>query len=145
MGTTITIGRDTLTLGPLIITGARATTPSGFWLPADGLRLPQFEERRDHAPDSAFKGGKMLLAVVLEQSNLPLIIRAAGSSVADLATKQAELEQALTQFMFPLTLDIDGAARTWEAEFAWPNLQTPDAAMRQDLTARFVVDIPINP
>lgn len=145
MTTTLSIDRTILALPPLVIYGSRAAAVSGFWLPQGGLQLPRFEPRRHYAPDSKYAAGKMLLAVVLDQADLPLIIRTVGTSVANLVTKQAELEQALTQFEFPLTLNIDGASATWSGEYSWPQWVAPDAAMRADLTARATVDIPINP
>lgn len=145
MTTTFTIDRDSLSLPPLVITGARASTPSGMWFPEGGIQWPGFTPRYTYAPDSAYVAGRQLLAAVLDQANLPAVVRVAGDSVAQLVARKAELEQAVSQFLYEVTLDIDGATQTWSADYTWPQWAPPTASSRLDLTDRAVLTFPLNP
>lgn len=145
MTTTLTIDRASLTLPSLVATGSRDTTTSGFWIPEEGVGEPEFEPRYSYAPDSVWIPGRSLLAVVLEQGTLPLRINAKADTAVALAAKRRELEAALSQFVYPVTLDIDGATQTWSADFAWPKWASQHAADRDSFIARATVIIPVNP
>lgn len=142
---TITIDRTALSLANLVITGARATTTSGFWIPAGGFEPPSFTPRRLYAPDSAYVAGRQLLAAVLDQGNLPLTIRSKATDAAALNTQRTVLEQALSQFYFPITITLDGAAKTYGADMSWPQWAPREPWMSSDFTDRASVVIPVNP
>lgn len=145
MTTTLTIHRDSLALAPLVITGSRNTTNSGMWIPDGGIAWPAFEPRYRYAPDSAYEPGRTLLAVVLEQAQLPATIRVGGDDVAELAARRLELEAAVSQFAFQLDLNVDGQAGSWQADFTWPLWVPPTPSTRLDLTERAQMTFPINP
>jgi hypothetical protein len=145
MTTTLTIHRDSLSLTPLAITGSRATTTSGMWIPDGGVTWPAFAPRYRYAPDSAYEPGRTLLAVVLEQALLPAVIRVTGDDVAELVARRLELEEAVSQFSFQLDLNIDGQSGSWQADFTWPTWAPPTPSTRLDLTERASLTFPINP
>jgi hypothetical protein len=145
MTTTLSIHRDSLSLPALAITGSRATTTSGMWIPDGGIAWPAFEPRYRYAPDSAYEPGRTLLAVVLEQALLPAVIRVTGDDATELAARRAELEAAVSQFSFQLDLDIDGQSGSWQADFTWPTWAPPTPSTRLDLTERASLTFPINP
>jgi hypothetical protein len=142
---TITIGRDSLDLEPLVITGSRDTTPSGIWVPESGIeQMPGLEPLRTYAPASAYVRRK-LLAVVLNGNDLVATFRVQGTDADPLTSRRAELEQAVAQFVFPITLSIDGIGFTGEGEASWPawSARTPDdRAANRD---RCRLAIPVNP
>jgi hypothetical protein len=76
----LTIDRSGLSEADLVI----ATDPfaGGFHLPEDGLPRPGFTIRRTYAPDSAWVGGRQLLAAVADAGSLPLVFYAHGTSAA---------------------------------------------------------------
>lgn len=145
MGTTLTIDRTGQGLPPLIITGSRDTTPSGLWLPVDGLREPSFQPRYRYAPDTDIVDGRTLLSVVRDQSTLPLTVRARGADAASLAALRQEFTHALAQFMFDITLDRDGVSTVFEAVYSVPEWDPLEPWMRVTHQARATVVIPVNP
>lgn len=142
---TVTIDRALLELPPLVLTGSRETTTSGLWIAAGGYQKPTFEPRRTYAPDSAWVPGKALLAVMLDQGVLPLVIRAQGADDDDLDARKQLLEQALGQFVFTVTVDLDGVVDAWAGDYSVPSWSLPTAADRVDHRARATVSIPVNP
>lgn len=139
----VSIDRSSLTLPPLVITDY----PSGdLHLPEDGLVWPVFETRRTYAPDSAYEAGRLLLAAVQGAAELPLTVYAHGTSGADLAATKAELEQALAQWSYDLTLTVDSVAHTYHAEvilgIPWGPIDSGMVAARM---ARTSFSIPLNP
>jgi hypothetical protein len=125
---TITIGRDSLDLAPLVITGSRDTTPSGIWVPESGIeQMPGLEPLRTYAPTSAYVRRK-LLAVVLNGNDFIATFRLQGTVEDPLTARRTQLEQAVAQFAFPLTVSIDGIGFTGEGEASWPawSARTPD-------------------
>lgn len=145
MTLTITIGRDSLAKPGLVITGARAASPSGLWVPQGGYQEPTFEPRLTYAPDSAYVGGSQLLAAVLGQGTLPLAVRAARATEAAVATLKVELEEALAQFTYPVTVELDGVTQTWEADYTWPAWAPREPWMRAQHGERATLAIPVAP
>lgn len=140
----VSIDRSGLSLGPLVI----GTVPHGVrWhLPEDGVTWPAFETRRTYAPDSPYASGRMLLAAVREASELPLTVYAHGASGADLEASKAELEAALAQWSYDLTLTVDSVAHLYRAEIVLGVPWGPvDSGMVADRMARTSFSIPINP
>jgi hypothetical protein len=117
---TITIGRDSLDLPPLVATGSRDTTSSGIWVPEGGVeQMPGAEPLRTYAPTSAYVPRK-LLAVVFNGTEFVATFRLQGTVEDPLADRRAELEAAVSQFVFPLEVSIDGIGFTGEGEASWP-------------------------
>lgn len=142
---TITIGRDTLELAPLVITGSRTTTPSGLWIPEDGYEPPKFEPRRSYAPDSDWQPGRALLSAVLDQGVLPLVVCAHRDDETDLAALCDELDAAVHQFVFPIEVEEDDISRSWSADYSHPAWVRRTPQMRLDHRARCGLPIPVNP
>lgn len=118
---TITLDRASLDLDPLIITGSRATTPSGIWVPEGGLQqLPSPEPRRTYPPESAYVSRRRALAVVLDGTDLIFVARLQGTDEDPLTARHAELEAAVSQYFYPVTVDVDGVAMSGEGECTWP-------------------------
>jgi hypothetical protein len=142
---TITIGRDALELDPLVITGSRDTTPSGIWVPESGIeQMPNIEPLRTYAPTSAYVRRK-LLAVVSNGTDFIASYRLQGTDEDPLSERRTELQQAVAQFEFPLTVDIDGitVAGTGESSSpAWSARTPHDRAYDRD---RCRLVIPVNP
>lgn len=135
----VSIDRTSLSLSPLVI----SNTPGGtVWL--EDFQLPAFAARKRYAPDSAHVPGSRLLTATLEAAELPLTINVRGASPAATATLQAEVEAALSQFSYDLTLTVDGVATVYEADFSWPRW-TVDSGMVQAHLAKASVTIQINP
>jgi len=134
----LTISRDG---ADLVITNN--PTGTDFWV--DTVVSPQFSIRATYAPASAYVAGNKLLAAVLDASVLPLVVYAQAASSSALATLQAELEAAVSQFSYTVTLTVDGVARSWQADPTWPNWGDVDSGMVAAKIARASFAIPVNP
>lgn len=126
----------------LVITNAPGL---GFWLPEDGIGQIVRALRRTYAPDSAYIPGKVLLAAVEEASAVPLAIYAQASTAVGLQALRDELEAAATQWAYDLTLNINGVARTYNAEMEIPVWAAFDAPMADVHLDRCQLVIPVNP
>lgn len=140
----ISISRSSLSLAPLVLT----TNPAAgsLYLPEDGAIWPVFETRRTYAPDSAYAPGRTLLAAVQGAAELPLTVYAHATTGAALAAAKAELERALAQWSYDLTLTVDSVATTYHAEvllgIPWGPI---DSGMVAAHLARTSFTIPLNP
>lgn len=139
----LTIARDSLVLADLVIDNNPHT--GDFHIPEDGLERPGFSMRHTFAPDSAYFPGRTLLAAVTDASNLPVVIYAHADTSAGLEAAIAELEAALTQWDYDVTLSVDGQARTWPAMPEYPQWGPVDSGMVRAHMARASVVIPLNP
>lgn len=145
MTLTISIDRGALGLAPLIITGARATTPSGLSIPGGGYKRPLFQPRYDYAPDSAFIPGKQMLAATVTDGTWPLRIRAAAASDAALAALRVAVDAAFGQWSYTATVTLDGVAETWACKYSrpvWPEARQWRREAHEDL---FEVTVPVKP
>lgn len=142
--TTLTIDRTSLSLSPLVIEQGPFT--GALYLPEDGLTWPAFTARRTYAPDSAYAAGRVLLAAVQDASELPLTVYAHADTTVALNTAKAELEAAVAQWSYDLTLTVDSVAHTYHAEIVlgvpWGPL---DSGMVAAHMARTSFSIPLNP
>lgn len=131
-------------LDPLVITN----NPHGttLHLPEDFAVWPAFETRRTYAPDSGYEAGRTLLAAVQDAAELSLTVYAHGASGALLAAAKAELEAALAQWSYDLTLTVDSVAHVYHAEILlgvpWGAI---DSGMVAAHLARTSFSIPLNP
>ncbi|WP_067428544.1 hypothetical protein [Nocardioides jensenii] len=140
------IARAGLSLPDLYVTGdpsCRATAP--FWIPADGISTPDFSWRLGYAPDSPWVPGKKLLSAVLEASSIPLSVYASGNSPGHLAELKAELEAAVSQFVYTTTISVDGQEQSWSCDPAFPQWGALTHGMSEKHLARGALVIPVNP
>lgn len=141
--TSVTFSRTVLSLPALVI---EQDPSAGLYLPEDGIVWPVFETRREYAPDSSWVPGRVLLAAVQGAAELPLTIYAKGASGAAVAAKRAELEAALAQWSYDLTLTVDSVAYTYSAEILLGVPWGPiDSGMVAEHLARTSFTIPLNP
>lgn len=145
MSATVTLDRTSLSLPPLEITGSAPDTSGLFLDGSVGLLEPAFDVRATYAPDSNYVPGTQLLTAVLGASTLPLAVVAMGASAAGLATVKAELETAVWQFSYDVTLTVNGQPRTWSAGPCWPAWAELSSALADQHLARTAVVIPVNP
>lgn len=111
---TLTLTRASLSLTDLVI-GSDPFT-GAFHIPEEGVDWPRFPKRRTAAPLSGIVGGLVPLALVDDIGVMPATIYAKGTTMALLKTAREELEAAVGQFTYDLTLAIDGQQiGTWEA------------------------------
>lgn len=113
-----------------------------LWI--DTIQPPGFSFRYDYAPDSAHIPGSTLLSAALEASSLPLAVYARGTSAATKEAAMAELEAAVSQFAYTVTLTLDGQAHEFAADPTWPQWSW-DAGMANAFMARAALVIPVNP
>lgn len=143
MSQSVTFDRASLSAADLVITDS--PTAGAFHLPEGGLARPGRAIRRQYAPDSAWVGGRQLLAAVEDAGTLPLTIYAHGSSAAALEAAIAELEAASSQFAYDVTITIDGQSRTWAADPELPQWGPVDSGLVRAHIAIASLVIPINP
>lgn len=143
MNLTLTIGRASLSLPDLVITN----NPFGatFWLPEEGLEEPTVDWRLTYYPDAPDIAGKALRAAVLEHTAIPAAIYTQASDAATLQANKRELLNALGQFSYSVTLDLDGAADTYDADPCGPRWGPVDSGMVRSRIARAEVLIPVYP
>lgn len=142
----VTISRAGLTLPDLFISGEGPSEGSPFWVPADGISTPDLSWRYDYAPDSAWISGKKLLAAVLEASSIPMTVMVGPvASEVDLRAAKAELEAAVSQFIYTTTITIDGVPTEWSCDPAFPQWGALTHAYTEKHLAQAALVIPVNP
>lgn len=115
----LTIDRTGLSLADLVVDADPFT--GDFHIPEDGLRWPRLAMRSVYAPESEFIQGRVKLAQVAGVADYPVTLYAHGTTTAEVFTAMDELEAAVTQFEFDLTVTIDGQSRTYLAEGDFPD------------------------
>lgn len=105
-----TISRDGLSLPDLVADGR-----SGTYSVRSGFALPAGVWRRSYAT-SPYVHGRLLTGAVLEQTEIPLPIRVDANTAAVLAQRVKALINAISQFTYTLTLDLDGEVTSWTCE-----------------------------
>lgn len=134
----VTISRDG---ADLVITNDPAAT---ITLLEEGFGRPGFTIRRTYAPDSAWVGGKQLLSAVADAGTLPIAFNINAASASALEALITEVEAATSQFIYDLTVNIDGQTRTWSADPELPTW-TADSGMVRAHMVRGAISIPLNP
>lgn len=111
---TVTIDRSNMpgSLADLVIDTDGFGT---YYVDKAGLGRVGRTPRETFAAPSPFVHGQIRTAVVLEESALVLVVRVQAASSAALATAVTALEDALFQFLYNVTVVVDGVARVWEA------------------------------
>lgn len=142
----VEIDRTGLTLEPLLITGDPIGNPDEpFFFPPDGVQLPDFAMRSVYAPPSAWTPGQLLLAATLDSASLGLSVMVRASSDATLATLKSELETAVSQFSYTVTLTQGAAVQSWSADATWPAWGPLDFGLASNYMAQAGLSIPVNP
>ena len=110
----LTLGRSSLTKSDLVI----GTNPFGttMHIPENGITRPDMDYRRTYAPDSSYVPGKTLIAAVLEASFLPCVVYCHAATTTLLVAAEDELNEALGQWSYDVTLGLDGESWTWSGE-----------------------------
>ncbi|MGZ5410429.1 MAG: hypothetical protein ACXWDJ_10585 [Aeromicrobium sp.] len=137
----LTIDRTALSLPDLVISN---DPTDGLWLPEDGFGRPGKVWRRTSV-SSPFIHGSVQTRAVLEQASIPVAVFAQGVTTAALRTLQAELEAALSQWIFEATVTEDGSATTFECDCADVSWNEFDSGMTRSHLARATVTIPCYP
>lgn len=145
MNLSVTFDRTELELDPLVVSNF-PSPESPFWLPEDGLTLPEFPERTAFAPESAYIPGKRALASQQDAGGLALVIYAQAADTAALAVLKAELAAALRQWRPAITVDVDGESTVYEAVYpVTPHWGQVDSGMVRAHMARTAVTVVVNP
>lgn len=138
----VSIDRTSLSLSALVINDYPG---AGLWLPEDALQRPAKAQRLTYAADSPFVHGSLLTSAVLLQSSLPMSVKAGAATTAALEDLMDELEAALFQFTYDVTVTVDGSPRVWRADPAdigWGTIDSGEVAAR---IATASVTIPVYP
>ena len=137
----LSIDRAALSLSALVI-GNDPT--SGLWLPEEGQGRPGKVWRRQTVR-SPFVHGEVLTGAVLEQASIQRDIYAMGATTAALRTTQDELEEALFQWAYDVTLTEDGETLTYACDPADVSWGEADSGMIRGHIAKATVTIPCYP
>lgn len=124
----VTIDRTSLGTSALTLLDFPSGT-SSIWIPKDGIEWPRFGRRKEYAPNVRYLSGRTLLARVSDIGTLPLTVHAEAASSAALDALKAQLQAAVDQWMYDLTLTVDGVAATYTAEcvdddIAWGDINS---------------------
>lgn len=142
----VEIDRTGLALADLVITGDPVGNPTiPFFFPPDGVQLPDFAMRYTYAPPSQWTPGQVLLGAVLDSASLGLSVMVRATSDVELATLKAELETAVSQFSYTVSLVQGAVTQTWNADATWPAWGPLTFAMASSHMAQAGLSIPVNP
>ena len=136
---TVSIDRTSLSLSALVIDSEGFGT---YYIDKAGLGRPGRTPRETLAAASPFVHGNLRTAVVWDEATLPLTVRVQSDSSADLATAVGALEAALSQFVYTVTVTVDGVARAWTAYPATWN--TTDALVDVERVRNHFEDLAIS-
>lgn len=142
MSLSLSIDRTSLALSALTLSGS---APAGDGIVIASLGRPAFQARLVQAPPSDVMPGRVTLGAVKDQGTLPLTVHVLASSSASRASLEQELEEALFQFAYDVTLTIDGSAQTFAADPCvpqWGDLLYGDV---RQFTSTASIVIPVNP
>lgn len=137
----LSIDRTALSLAALVIADDPST---GLWIAEDGFGRPGRLWRRTSV-SSPFIHGSVQTRATLEQASIPVTIYAQGATTAALRTKMAELDDALSQWIYDVTITEDGQATTFECDCADVSWNEFDSGMTRAHLARATVTIPCYP
>jgi len=141
----VTIDRSSLSLSDLVIDEALNATY--VLLLGSRLRRPAVTWRKTAAPNSVDVHGTEFIAAVKENTDYPFRVMVQANTTADLDAAIDELDEALSQFAYPVTVDLGGVLKVWAASPA-PWAPESDLAEAQAVAAFFevlTVTIPVYP
>lgn len=137
----ISIDRTSLSEDTLVLT---PDFTGDFWLD-ENIGRPNFTFRKKHAPESDYAAGQVLLAAVMDQADVSFTVYAHADTTAALDALMTDLESALAQFIYEVTVTIDGVAKVYEAECSMPAWGPIDSGEVRAHLVRAAVSIPVNP
>ena len=136
----LSIDRAGLTL-PALVFGSPDT---GRWVAEDGLTYPEKRWRKEYA-DARNLHGSVLLRATLEHASIAGTLYVQAADAAALKAAKAEVEAAFGQFFYPVTVDDDGVATTYNADPGDVSWGSADSGMSRAHLARATVLIPVYP
>ena len=136
---TVAIDRTSLSLSTLTIDTDGFGT---YYVDAKGLGRVGKTPRETFAGDSPYVNGRTRTAVVLEESTLILGVRVQAATSSALHTAVSVLEDALWQFVYPITVTVDGVAAVWTAYPA--TIQSVDGLLAFERVTSFHEDLSIS-
>ena len=131
----------TISRTPSDLTIDNEVTEAGFWL--DEVSRPAFDYRRTYASSPFTRA--VQTSAVKDGGTLEVVLYAKAATSAALATLRAELEDAVGQFFFTLTVTEDGVATVYDCDCAAVSWNSHDAGMASAHIARAVLTIPCYP
>lgn len=138
----LTITREALTLDPLVL----SDDPAGdFVLSEDGLGEPDVVWEYGYAPKSGDMHGRVLLAATKDMSTLPFVVTAQSTTTGGLYVLKRRLANALEQWAYTITLDVDGEIQTFTCDPTSPRWGDLDSGMVRAFKARASVVVPVYP
>jgi len=142
---TVTIDRTSLSLSDLVIDSEGFGT---YYIDKAGLGRPGTAWDETFADDSPWIDGRVRTAAKKQETTLPLTVRVQAESSAALDTAVAALEAALEQFVYEVTVTVDGVAKTYRA-YVGSTIQSTDGLIDVERVRGFHEDfaiaIPIYP
>lgn len=145
IGASVRIGRVAeLGLPPLYIGDSK---PNRYMFTERGLGRPGTAARLTYADTSIHVPGALLTQAVKEITSLPLEVLVTGTSYPDLEAALDELDDALWQFSFNVTVITGGVTRVWKAQPAtWQTIDGATVHARADQFIEVVsMTIPVQP
>lgn len=118
---TLTIDCSSLGVSDIVIDTEGFGT---YCLDAAGLGRVGRTPRETFATPSPFQHGQARTSVVWDESSLPVTVRVQAASAGALDTAVTALEDALSQFVYNVTLAVSGVSKVYSAYPATWN--TPD-------------------
>lgn len=109
---TLVVDRSSLSLSSLTIDSDGFGT---YLFDAAGLGRVGVTPRESFATAVPWVNGQLRTAVVKEESALPLTVRVQASTSSALDTAITALQDALFQFVYTVTLTVDGVAKAYTA------------------------------
>jgi hypothetical protein len=125
---------------PLVIAGDFSTT-----LGLVSLKTPGKVARIKYAPDSDYFAGSEALARTYQQGLISCEVQPDVASEAALRTAVADLEAALGQFRYTVTITINGVADVWTCDTASIEPPERDYVDLRDFDPVYTVTIPCKP
>lgn len=108
----VTIDRSGLSLTDLVIDTEGFNT---YYIDKAGLGRVGRSPRETLATASPFVHGQARTSVVWEEASLPLTVRVQGTSSSALDTALTALDVALSQFVYEVTVVMDGVTKVYTA------------------------------
>jgi hypothetical protein len=135
----VTIDRSNLSLSDIVIDSEGFNT---YYIDKAGLGRVGRAPRETFADDSPWINGRFRTAVVLEESELVLTVRVQSTTSSGLDTALDALEDALAQFVYTVTVAVDGVSKTYTAYPA--TIQSTDGLVAVERVRAFCEDLSIS-
>lgn len=142
MSASIDIDRTSLSLGALTVSDSSDT----YRLARGGFGRPAITWRTTNAPDSDNVHGSELITAVKEQTSIPLTVLILGDTWDEVEAAIDVLDEALSQFSYPVTQTVGGVARVWAASPAsWASTDPIESWNVAECIEVLNVTIPVQP